>query len=177
MKRGSLKPLPETLRTAFERFWSAYPKRSPNPRRAAEVAFAKAVAAGAEPAALIAAASAYAEECRRQKIDPIYVPHARTWLHQERFADYAAAAEAALAPAAPAPTHPLAAELLAAGLTAEDIASWFHGVEIEVREGVAIVTVPSLFRGQQLRTRYEDAIRRAVGASGVTFRVPGGQHR
>jgi hypothetical protein len=104
MSQRSLFPkdgLPARLRTDFEAFWKAYPPRRPNPRALAEAEFAKAVRAGAVPAALVAAAGAYAAEVTRKAIAEDFVVHAATFLRQRRFIDYQAAAE----PAAPAPAH------------------------------------------------------------------------
>lgn len=78
----------------FEAFWAAYPSRRPNPRATARVAFDKAVVKrGVQPDDLIAAARAFALECARAEIDPKFIPHARTWLTQERYADYLQPAE------------------------------------------------------------------------------------
>lgn len=77
------------LAEPFERFWAAYPKRTPNPRAAAAREFARLCRHDrAEAELLIVAAGAFAAECRRLAIKPEFIPHARTWLSQRRYLDY-----------------------------------------------------------------------------------------
>lgn len=88
-------PVPATrdllggLDDPFARFWAAYPKRTPNPRARAAAEFARAVRRfGVRPHELIEAARAFAAEQARLAVRPEYIPHARTWLAQERWRDY-----------------------------------------------------------------------------------------
>jgi hypothetical protein len=73
----------------FVRFWSAYPKRDgSNPRKPAQTKFEKLVRDGADPEAIIAGATRYADELAAQnKLNTVYVAQAKTWLHQERWRD------------------------------------------------------------------------------------------
>jgi hypothetical protein len=73
---------------AFERFWSAYPKRSgSNPKAPAHAKFVRCVARGCDPESLIAAARAYAKELG-PKVGTEFVAMATTWLNQQRWQDY-----------------------------------------------------------------------------------------
>ena len=76
---------------AFEDFWSVYPRRKgPNPKHPASLKFATAVKNGANPAHIISSARKYAEESREQGNEGTeFVCMARTWLHQQRWLDYA----------------------------------------------------------------------------------------
>ena len=71
----------------FERFWKAYPSRSPhdNPKKPARKKFEAAVKAGADPEQIIAAATYYAQ--RMSEEDRKFVAQAQTWLSQERYLD------------------------------------------------------------------------------------------
>lgn len=66
----------------FAAFWAAYPRKTA--KGTARRAWAKAVAAGADPAALVAAAARYAASPGRK---PDYTCHPATWLNQERWED------------------------------------------------------------------------------------------
>lgn len=82
-------PKTDPVAEGFQRFMAAYPKRKGgNPRQPAERAFRRAVRRGATTAALIDAAEAYrcaAEADGRAGTE--FVPHAATWLNQERWRD------------------------------------------------------------------------------------------
>ena len=75
---------------AFEKFWTAYPKRDghPNPKAPALAKFEVAVRNGAEAAAIIAGAEAYAAACRDNGTEGKFVCQAVTWLNQKRWNDY-----------------------------------------------------------------------------------------
>jgi hypothetical protein len=79
---------------AFSRFKAAYPRRDgANPWQPAEKKFKALVKTGVDPEAMIAAASSLArEEGTRGNIGTKFIPQAITWLNQQRFQDYAAAA-------------------------------------------------------------------------------------
>lgn len=69
---------------AFNRFWSAYPSRDgDNPRQPAEAAFRRAVADGADPEAMIAAARRYAAAVAGR--EGRYICSAVRWLTERRF--------------------------------------------------------------------------------------------
>jgi hypothetical protein len=73
----------------FEAFWKAYPPRDgQNPRAIARREFIRQVKRGASPSDLVGAARAFRAECKTQDLlHTPYVPHARTWLYQERWRD------------------------------------------------------------------------------------------
>lgn len=72
----------------FATFWARYPKRlGANPRVAAEKAYAKAIKAGADPAAILHGVERLTVE-QRKDIGTPYIPQAVTWLNQERWKDY-----------------------------------------------------------------------------------------
>lgn len=83
-----------TKENGFADFWRAYPKRrGENSEKAAAKAYAKAVDDGAQPAAIISAATAFAAEMRTEnKIGGPYVPMAAKWLHEARFARFSESA-------------------------------------------------------------------------------------
>lgn len=74
----------------FAEFYEAFPRHVG--RIAAEKAFANAVAAGADPEALIAGAKRYRDDPNR---DPKYTAHPATWLNQGRWMDEATVAASA----------------------------------------------------------------------------------
>jgi hypothetical protein len=67
----------------FQVFWVAYPRKVA--KGAAVKAWGTAVKRGADPEKILAAAEAFAFACRGK--DSEYVPHASTWLNQERYND------------------------------------------------------------------------------------------
>lgn len=69
----------------FEDFWIVFPRREgSNPKKPARDRFARLVAKGFDPQAIIAGAKALAAE---HPTPTRFVPQAITWLNQERFAD------------------------------------------------------------------------------------------
>lgn len=70
---------------AFEEFWQAYPR--PKDREATALTFAQAVAEGADPAALVAAARAYRDENRGN--GRMYLKHSANWLREGAWRDHA----------------------------------------------------------------------------------------
>lgn len=70
------------LVAAFDRFWTAYPRKTA--KGAARIAFARAVEK-APVDQIIEAASAFARA--RADEDPKFTPHPTTWLNQERWSD------------------------------------------------------------------------------------------
>jgi hypothetical protein len=73
----------------FDLFWSIYPNREgSNPRKPAKTKFETLVRDGADPDAIIAGATRYADELTAQnKLNTVYVAQAKTWLTQERWRD------------------------------------------------------------------------------------------
>jgi len=78
------KPKPDA-HPRFAEFWAAYPLKAGVAD--ARKAFANAVAAGADPDVLIAAAGRYARHCQRTGKDRHYVKHGSGWLNGERWLD------------------------------------------------------------------------------------------
>lgn len=76
--------------TGFETWWPHYPKRPNNPKQAARVVWDRLDKAGTLPPLrdMIAAADRYADYCRREKIEPRFIAHARTWLNQQRWQEF-----------------------------------------------------------------------------------------
>ena len=71
----------------FDRFKSAYPRRQgSNPWKPAEQKFNSLVKAGVEPEKIILAAQQFARE-EAKNVGTAFIPMARTWLNQWRFAD------------------------------------------------------------------------------------------
>jgi hypothetical protein len=85
----------------FDAFWAAYPKKVGKP--AAERAYGKALKAGADPAAILDGAIAYALQCRTVE-DPHFIKHPQGWLNDGRWADQRAAS--GQPDAAPTPRPP-----------------------------------------------------------------------
>jgi uncharacterized protein YdaU (DUF1376 family) len=78
-----------TSEEEFEQFWQAYPHREgANPKAPARKAWATAVKTETNPQTIIAAAKAYATD-PSTKVGTPYVAQAVTWLHQQRWQDYA----------------------------------------------------------------------------------------
>ena len=78
----------------FERFKAAYPKREgSNPWKPAEQKFCALVKAGVDPEKIIQAAQQFARD-EAKNVGTRFIPMARTWLNQWRFADIEVKAEA-----------------------------------------------------------------------------------
>lgn len=108
MTRAKDQPVPASVQAVFDRFWAAYPARRDNPKKPALKVFADLVAGGADAEALVRAAGAFAAHVKSQGFDPKFTPHARTWLAQERFDEWATDALASAPATGPSPDHPLA---------------------------------------------------------------------
>lgn len=88
----------------FEEFWASYPKRgeAANPKKPARDKFHRAVKAGADPDAIIAAARRYAQiENDAGRIGTEKIAQAMTWLNQQRWGDYEACGPPRLVPDEP----------------------------------------------------------------------------
>jgi hypothetical protein len=93
-KRQGLDTLPsldgsEEVAGQFERFWLAYPSRSPhpNPKKMARAKFEAAIKRGVDPAIIVAGAERYAKYAAGERTDPRYIAQAATWLSQERWTE------------------------------------------------------------------------------------------
>lgn len=67
----------------FQAFWTAYPRKVA--KGAAVKSWGAALKRGADPVKVIAAAAAFDAACLGKERE--YVPHASTWLNQERYDD------------------------------------------------------------------------------------------
>ena len=79
----------------FEQFWKAYPKRgsASNPKKPARDKFDRAVAAGADPKVIVAAARRFCEVERQNGNEGTkFIPQATRWLNEQRWNDYPAPA-------------------------------------------------------------------------------------
>jgi hypothetical protein len=159
---------PVRVIAAFDRFWAAYPPRPVNPRARALAVFARLVKEGEDPEALVAAAGRFAEAVNAERIRPIFVPHARTWLHGRDFEDFAIAdAPAPAEPAQPVPEHPLA--WLKDHMTTQAWASWIERLTVTGEPGAIVITAPLELTRDRVVNEYGQLIRRRLGD--VTWRV------
>lgn len=69
----------------FDEFWAAYP-RTAN-KTDARRAYTKQLDAGVDENTLIAAAVAFRQACEHNRTEQRFIPHASTWLNQQRWAD------------------------------------------------------------------------------------------
>lgn len=69
----------------FTEFWQVYPRKVGKPR--ARKAWRLARKRGHDPAAITAAAQAYAGQCQRERREARFIAHASTWLNDERYLD------------------------------------------------------------------------------------------
>jgi uncharacterized protein YdaU (DUF1376 family) len=89
------KPTRPAVDDRFEEFWKAYPHRgeASDPKKPAKEKFERVVKSGTDPAAIIAGAKRFAEiERRTGRAGTEKCAQAVTWLNQERWNDYPAAA-------------------------------------------------------------------------------------
>ena len=75
----------------FNDFWTTYPQRKGcNPKAAARTKWDAAIKSGVDPEIIINAAKAYRDEVKEENnLGTSFVCHARTWLNQKRYLDYA----------------------------------------------------------------------------------------
>lgn len=71
--------------SAFDAFWSAYPRKAG--KSEAAKAWAKTIKAGADPDQILAALKAHADYYRAAQTEQQFIPHASTWLNQARYDD------------------------------------------------------------------------------------------
>ncbi len=166
------KGIPRRLDADFRLFWLAYPKRSPNPRALAEAEFAKAVRAGASPAALTQAAAAYAAECAQKALGSDFVVHAATFLRQRRWEDYVPAEGAAHAPPSlAAPDHPLWPRC-APHLDLPTFRAWIGRCQVlgDTSEEL-LLSAPSAFVAKHIEREFAPLLKRVTGCLVVTIEV------
>jgi hypothetical protein len=98
-KPNELKPIPSVVDHQFETFWRSYPPRRPhqNPKKPARQKFDAALKRGVRFADIQRGVENFARYVEQEHTDPKYVPQAKTWLHQERWADHQEAPEPAKA--------------------------------------------------------------------------------
>lgn len=156
------RPIAPDVQAAFALFWAAYPVRADNPKKPALVAFAELVARGVEAEALVRAAKAYEAFVRSSGMDRKFVPHARTWLNQERFDDYLTAPGSSdLAPSGPNPKHPLAALYVQVGEAAWR--SYFEPTTVEIGPDATVVTTATAYARDKLQRDYGRDISELLG--------------
>jgi|GEM_PF-2030872 len=166
--------LPARLRADFEAFWNAYPPRRPNPRALAETAFAKAVQAGAEPAALVRAAEAYQAEVRKLAIGQDFVVHAATFLRQRRWEDYVRDPVAEAPATAAEPDHELW-PALRGRLSPADFRAWIAPLAvISLTEAeAALLLAPSRFHRDYVRQHHLVVLKAALRVKVLDIDVAG----
>ena len=166
-------PLDDAEAALFGQFWAAYPLRPLNPRRPAEVEFARALEAGHTGEALVAAAAAFARQVAAEGVAPTYRPHARTWLAQQRYLDFlpaeggvsgAVSGGGAGAVSGGGTAHPLWPRFRGL-LSPELFASWIAPLGIlALPEGGLLIRAPSRFVADRVRSLHAATIERAMGA-------------
>lgn len=141
----------QAVRTAFDRLMTAYPARGDNPRAPALAVFARLVATGEEPEALIRAAGRFAEVMKAEGREPRMIPHTRTWLSQRRFDDYLTDVPASAPGDAPRPNpeHPLF--WLAAEIGEAAWLSYIGPLTVEEEAGMPLIVARTAFQLDRLR--------------------------
>ncbi len=79
----------------FDGFWRIYPSRHPhpNPKKPACQKFEAALKRGVPASDIIRGAENYAVYVEQEKTNPRFITQAKTWLNQERWAEYQKAPE------------------------------------------------------------------------------------
>jgi hypothetical protein len=74
----------------FHAFWAIFPKRHGNPKAPARAEWIKLAMGHKLPplALMLASVRAFNAHHQKEKTDPKFIPHARTWLHQQRWNDW-----------------------------------------------------------------------------------------
>jgi hypothetical protein len=98
-------------------------------------------------------------------MDPKFIPHARTWLAQERFDDYLtipdAPASAETVWSGPNPEHPLIA--LHAEVGEAVWRSYFAATSVEIGDHGAVVSAATLYARDKLERDFGSRIRAVLG--------------
>lgn len=172
--------LPIHLRSPFEAFWSAVPKRPADRPGKARQEFARLVKHGVDPHALVRAAGRYAADVRARSVDPQYIPLVGRWLREgghEAFPDPAPAGEPAeLTVDTSDSQDPVHTALVAAGMTEADHRSWIARCQLDIdrERSTLLVRAPSRFIGDVIKERFEAVLRRAFGVRAVEYSSPRG---
>ncbi len=156
----------------FEAFWSAYPRRiGTNPKKLAYNAWTK-MLKQASADDLTRAAKAFAAECAKLKTDPAFVPHARTWLNQERWTDYLGSSPDT-PPEGDGEDLPHLFHILRdrrPDLTVAIWKSWLAPLKISKKSGEPIIiTAPTAFESSQCQTRWGSDLTALLGP--IVWRV------
>lgn len=161
--------IPAHVQPIFDRFWAAYPAPLDNPKKPAARVFADLLAAGVDGEALVQAAGAFAAHVRKNRIERQFIPHARTWLNQERYEDWIKDVPASAPATGPSPEHPLAC--LQAEVGPGPWASYFAPATVErTAAGVRLVAATAYARNK-LRDEWGRQIVAVLGP--VTWAVRG----
>lgn len=161
MSRVKVKAVSEAVQAGFDRFWAAYPPRRDNPKKPALKVFVELVEAGADMEALVRAAGAFAAHVKSQGFDAKFTPHARTWLAQERFEEWATDALASAPATGPSPDHPL--EPLYPQIGAAAWASYIDPLVITVIFPGARIEAPTRFALDRVRQNWGRDIEARLG--------------
>ncbi|MGZ8406917.1 MAG: hypothetical protein ACXWVJ_02710 [Caulobacteraceae bacterium] len=164
-----MKPVAPAVEDAFRRFLEAYPPRRPNPRAPALEVFSRRVREGVQSGRasmaedLVLASAAYAQEVKALGTCSEFVPHARTWLSQRRFLDYAPFAEAE-PKAEPAPAaHPL--DFMRVRISEAEFASWIEPLSVAAEGDVTTITARTRTGQDRIRDNgWASAIERQLDA-------------
>lgn len=160
------------LKAAFDRLWTAYPPRRPNPRAQAEASF-RSLARAHDPARIADAGAAFAEEMRKLGTDPAFVPHLATWLRQQRFLDYPPFTTAAVSPPAIAAPdqvdHPWWPAFRDRGVTPAEFRSWIAPLTLVAvtEHQAALIEAGTRFRANWVRHHYAGTLAKALGVQRV----------
>ena len=155
----------KTHLAAFDGFWAAYPCRPDNPKAAARQVFERRVREGADPDAIVGAAGRYAAHCAATQLDSKFVPHARTWLAQRRYEDFADVP--AQAAPQPDPEHPLA--WVKAEIGEARWASWIS--PLTLAGDPPVITALTQFALDHVRDEWGYLLRRRYGAVGWALKA------
>lgn len=154
-----MKPPSSAILAAFERFKAAYPVRPVNPWAPARAIFERLVKSGEDADDLVGSARAFAADCAKLKTDPMFIPHARTWLAQRRFEDFAPIPEPQLEVA---PPHPLDGLRPFVGKAYFD--SWLRPLRVETRQGGLFVIAFTNIARDRVQRDCGPEITEALGA-------------
>ena len=171
-----MKPLPNALRDAFERFWLAVPKRPADRPGKAREEFARLVRAGLDADDLVRAAEAYAADAARRRVDPQYIPLTAKWLREGGHEPYLAPAEAPgeLTVDTSVSQDPLYTRLVAAGLTDASYRAWITACALTVQGATLIVGAPTRFHAETVRERFNGVLLKAFSVRAAEYRWPKG---
>ncbi|WP_146604514.1 DnaA N-terminal domain-containing protein [Rhodoplanes roseus] len=167
-------------RAAYERFRALYPKPSGmDPRKPAEQEFLRLVLReGIVPERIVAAVAPFAEQVRRDRVEPRYVPASARWLRERRFEDIAESPAPAAAPTSSDPWLAPVIARLSREIGAGDAVAWFSRLAVVKRDPHRVtLAAPTRFVAETIEVRFADRLRAAVaaehGVGGVGITVIG----